>query len=107
MAADALRKEIKAFDVPAPHRRSKTSKEYFRSFLDMIKDYQDSAPKDKKFSTNKIDNLYDDMILKFPDLKFISTLINLSKIEGRTYTAEEKIQQYTCAAELEISFAPQ
>ena len=64
VAADALRKEVKAFDVPEPSRRSKKSKEYFRSFLDMINDYQESAPKDKKFSANEIDNLYDDMILE-------------------------------------------
>ena len=78
-----------------------------RDFLDMITDYQESAPKAKKFSANEIDNLYDDLILKFPDLKFVGSLINLNKIEGQTYTADEKIEQFMRAAELDVSFAPQ
>ena len=67
VAADALRKEIKAFDVPAIGPVApRQVKNISVGFLDMIKDYQDSAPKGKKFSANEIDNLYDDMILEVP-----------------------------------------
>ena len=106
VAADKLRKAIKTFDVPVTSRRDKEAKDYFRDFLDMISDYQESAPKDKKFSANEIDNLYDDLILKFPDLKYVGSLINMNKIDGRTYTPEQKIEQYMRAAELDVSFNP-
>ena len=47
----------------------------------MISDYQESAPKGKKFSANEIDNLYDDLILKFPDLKYVGSLINMTELD--------------------------
>ena len=47
----------------------------------MIWDYQESAPSDKKFSSNEIDNLYDNLILKFPDLKYVGSLIETYQYE--------------------------
>ena len=37
----------------------------------------------------------------------MGSLINMNKIDGRTYTSEQKIEQYVRAAELDISFTPQ
>jgi hypothetical protein len=39
VAADKLRKELKAFDVPVLSRRDKEGKDYIREFLDVISDY--------------------------------------------------------------------
>ena len=64
----------------------------------MISDYQESTPSDKKFSPNEIDNLYDGLILKFPDLKYVGSLINMNKIDGRTYTSQIPTKDRTVRA---------
>ena len=48
----------------------------------MIWDYQESAPSDKKFSSNEIDNLYENLILKFPYLKYVGSLIEMNNKES-------------------------
>ena len=92
VAADKLRKAINTYDVPIQSQRDRDGKDYIREFLDMICDYQESAPSDKKFSPNEIDNLYDAFILKFPYLKYVGSLIEMNKIDGRTYTSKQKIE---------------
>ena len=49
MAPYKLCKAFNTFDVPILSRRNKEGKDYIRDFLDMISDYQESAPSDKKF----------------------------------------------------------
>ena len=66
VAADKLHKAINTYEVPIQSRRDREGKDYIREFFDMISDYQELAPSDKKFSPNEIDNLYDGLILKFP-----------------------------------------
>ena len=50
VAADKLRKAINKYDVPIQSRHDRDGKEYIREFLDMIWDYQESAPSNKKSS---------------------------------------------------------
>ena len=50
VVADTLCKAINKYEIPIQSRRNRSVKEYIREFLDMIWDYQESAPKKTRSS---------------------------------------------------------